>query len=374
MRLVGGVRLREPGNRRHCLRQGRCKRSFRWITSAAGAAREAQGRPPGKDPPHVRRRSIMVKTMLAAVLLVLPALAPVRESDPKPVTPPSEEAVKKWGKGDVLVLADLTSAREGPSLPTNPPQYNTALALKVNEPLRGALKKDDTASGNLRTTGVKPTLTVGKKHLVAAIEELTDDNLKDARAVAAMPRGWSVEGKEFVSPWAALGRKAWPKGLEGKSAIRCARTGRPALLVGDEIEFSVEKVPPAREIKFQNPDGDGEYKITLKNPTRKDVKIPALFTDGDKVLWDESVVIVCQGKAYPAPGAAGLPEKAKPVELKAGESISGTVNALRLEGPQWPRGGYRIEFLFCLGEKASNQSFYYYSKHHDAIRAALGAK
>jgi hypothetical protein len=29
----------------------------------------------------------MMKTMLAAVLLVLPALAPVRESDPKPVTP-----------------------------------------------------------------------------------------------------------------------------------------------------------------------------------------------------------------------------------------------------------------------------------------------
>jgi hypothetical protein len=253
--------------------------------------------------------------MLAAVLLVLPALAPVRESDPKPVMPPSEEAVKKWGKGDILVVADLTSAREGPSLPTNPPQYNTVLALKVSEPLRGALKKDATASGNLRTKGEKPTLTVGKKHLVSLttdrggyrveeIEELTDDNLKDARAVAAMPRGWSVEGKEFVSPWAALGKEVWPEG----------------------------------------------------------------------VLWDESVVIVCQGKAYPAPGAAGLPEKAKPVELKAGESISGTVNELRLEGPEWPRGGYRIEFLFCLGEKASNQSFYYYSKHHDAIRAALGAK
>ena len=60
--------------------------------------------------------------------------------------------------------------------------------------------------------------------------------------------------------------------------------------------------------------------------------------------------------------------------LRAGESISGTANALKLEGPEWPRGGYRIEFRFCLGEKASNQSFYYFSKHHDAIRAALGAK
>jgi hypothetical protein len=108
-----------------------------------------------------------MKTMLAAVLLVLPALAPVCESDQKSATPPSEEAAKKWGKGDVLVVADLTSAREGPSPPTNPPQYNIVLALKVSEPLRGALKKDGTASGNLRTKGEKPTLTVGKKHLVS---------------------------------------------------------------------------------------------------------------------------------------------------------------------------------------------------------------
>ena len=109
----------------------------------------------------------MMRTLWTAVLLTLPAFAPVRESDPKPAKPPSEEAVKKWGKGDVLVVADLTAAREGPSLPTNPPQYNTVLALKVSEPLRGALKKDDTASGNLRTKGEKPVLAPGKKHLVS---------------------------------------------------------------------------------------------------------------------------------------------------------------------------------------------------------------
>ena len=39
-----------------------------------------------------------------------------------------------------------------------------------------------------------------------------------------------------------------------------------------------------------------------------------------------------------------------------------------LDGPEWPRGGYRIEFTFCLGEKANTQSFYYLSKHHDAVR------
>jgi hypothetical protein len=46
------------------------------------------------------------------------------------------------------------------------------------------------------------------------------------------------------------------------------------------------------------------------------------------------------------------------------------VNALRLQGPEWPQGGYRIEFQFCLGEKSKTQSFYYLSKHHDALREA----
>jgi len=44
------------------------------------------------------------------------------------------------------------------------------------------------------------------------------------------------------------------------------------------------------------------------------------------------------------------------------------VNALALKGPEWPRGGYRIEFQFCLGEQSSTQSFYYMSRHHDKLR------
>ena len=47
------------------------------------------------------------------------------------------------------------------------------------------------------------------------------------------------------------------------------------------------------------------------------------------------------------------------------------VNVLRLQGPEWPRGGDRIEFQFCLGEKGVTQSFFYFSKHHDPLRAKL---
>src|SRR5262249_25938618 len=116
------------------------------------------------------------------------------------------------------------------------------------------------------------------------------------------------------------------------------------------------------------------YRVTVKNVTDKSVTVPALLRAGDKILWDESLVILCQGKAYPVPGARGVKEATKAVVLKPGQEVSTVVNALKLQGPEWPRGGYRIEFQFVLGEKSDTQSFYYLSRHHDAIRAQLLGK
>src|SRR5262249_27464854 len=107
----------------------------------------------------------------------------------------------------------------------------------------------------------------------------------------------------------------------------------------------------------------------LKNRTGGAVKVPALLSDGKKVLWEESLVILCQGKAYACPGARGVStHRPSATTLKAGEEISTTVHALKLNGPEWPQGGYRIEFQFCLGEHSVTKSFYYLSKHHDAVR------
>ena len=39
-----------------------------------------------------------------------------------------------------------------------------------------------------------------------------------------------------------------------------------------------------------------------------------------------------------------------------------------LKGLEWPRGGYRIEFKFILGELAVTKSLYYMSRHHDKLR------
>ena len=62
--------------------------------------------------------------------------------------------------------------------------------------------------------------------------------------------------------------------------------------------------------------------------------------------------------------------KVEATKLEPGQSVSSTVNALALKGPEWPQGGYRIEFRFCLGEKSKTQSFYYMSRHHDKLRDA----
>jgi hypothetical protein len=58
------------------------------------------------------------------------------------------------------------------------------------------------------------------------------------------------------------------------------------------------------------------------------------------------------------------------VKLASGESVSGTIDTLRLgDAVPWPRGGSRIGFTFALGELAADNFFYYFSRRHDPLRA-----
>jgi hypothetical protein len=140
------------------------------------------------------------------------------------------------------------------------------------------------------------------------------------------------------------------------------------LPAGPQIRLDIEPVRPAKDIKWRNPDGDGEYEVTVTNTTDKTIQVPALLALGDRILWSESLVILCQDKAYTVPGAESVPAGVTSFELAGGQSVSTVVDAFRLKGPEWPRGGYRIEFQFCLGELSQTKSFYYHSKHHDPIR------
>jgi hypothetical protein len=269
---------------------------------------------------------------------------------------------------------------------SDPPVYTHKLHFRVEKVLRGSLKKGEevTAFCSIRQRK-EPVFPVGKDCLMAgkngrgqlvvvAVEEAKAETLAQAERACAVPVGWSLEQGRLVSPWAKLGKTAWAGEPPAKGSLACAATGRPALLVGEGVEFTAEPVPPKVVVKYGNPDGDGEYQITVKNVTDKPVTIPALLSDGKAPLWDESVVILCQGKSYMAPGAKGVGKAPRPTVLKPGESVSGIVNVLKLQGPEWPRGGYRIEFQFCLGEKSVTKSFYYTSKHHDPLRERANEK
>ena len=295
-------------------------------------------------------------------------------------------AIQRWGGSQYVVIAKLETVKAGPVGQSFPPMYTHRLTFVVEESLRGPAKKGDKleASHVARQVDV-PTFPAGKSCVVAAsavqggitikaIEEAGNKNTAAAKQVCALPAGWTVKDGKLVSPWATLGKDAWsiPGGAGDMKGLRCSATGRPVLLAGAEVALTVNAVPPVKAIQWTNPDGDGEYKITITNKSDKPVEVPALLTDGKDILWNESIVIECQGKSYVVPGSKGVSSVVKAATLKPGESVSTVINALKLQGPQWPQGGYRIEFQFCLGEHSSVQSFYYMSRHHDGLRAKQG--
>lgn len=287
-----------------------------------------------------------------------------------------------WNEAQYVFTGKLDSVQAGPVGRSFPPVYTHTLGFEVQRVLRGDLEAGTRLTcSHVARQHDPPSFPEGKVCLVAAsvtrgtmrVERIEEADPRKTAAVemaCSLPLGWRIENGKPVSPWAKLGSSAWPGQAGAAITLRCSKTGRPALLAGSGVKFNVAPVPPAKEIKWTNPDGDGEYKVTVTNATDKPIRVPALLTDGDKILWEESLVILCQDKTYPCPGSRGVPEAAKPAELQPGQSVSTVVNALRLRGPEWPRGGYRIEFQFCLGELSETKSFYYMSRHHDGLRAA----
>ena len=340
---------------------------------------------------HPRQITMKVREVSGArpkVARPAPRPAPGRPVPGRPV--PGKDG-KQSGKSpfatfqqaQLVFTADLKQAQAGPVAMSYPPIYNHKLILSVKEVLRGELEAGQEITAHHSARQLKrPTFPVGELCIVAAkksrgsllvqlIRKAEADVLKTARQATSLPLGWSIKDGKLRSPWAKLGDKAWPKdAAPAKGQAVCSVTGRPALLAGKSVKLKVEQVPPPKRIKWTNPDGDGEYRIAVSNPTDKPLSVPALLSDGTKILWNESLVVICQGKARPAPTAKGLSAEPKATVLKSGQEVSTTVNALLLKNVSWPRGGYRIEFQFCLGELSSTQSFYYMSRHHDKIRAA----
>lgn len=200
--------------------------------------------------------------------------------------------------------------------------------------------------------------------------EITAEQFEALEDTPFPPLGWTIEEDGFLSPWVSLGPDAWPTD-GGEADLVCSVTGRPAFYFRRNVELTIEPVPPARAIRFSNPDGDGEYQVTLTNSTDRPVEIQALLSDGDTILWRESLVFLCDGEAYMMPAARSLSAIPQPTILEAGQSVSTVINVFQIEGPPWHRnGGSRVSFQICLGERAKTLSFYYLDSHHDPLREA----
>jgi hypothetical protein len=212
----------------------------------------------------------------------------------------------------------------------------------VNTVLRGNI----TVGSQIESTrSVKqqeaPKHPVRKKCLVAAsgplkqlritmIEEATEARIAEISLACSLPLGWKIEQGKPLSPWASISKETWPANKNLSADHSCRVTQRPALLAGSALEFRVKSVPPKKEIKWTNPDGDGEYKITVTNTTDKPLPVPALLSRNKKVLWEESLVILCQGKTYTCPGCKSDWQSVTPTELAPKESLSTVVQVLRL--------------------------------------------
>lgn len=289
-----------------------------------------------------------------------------------------ENEQKKREAAEVIFAGKLNSVVAGPVGLSSPPVRTHSLTFTVTDVFRGKVEtRQEISCTSVLRQEAEPVFPVDKACIVYAtqhdgrfniieIEAANGERLLEAGTIARYPIGWTKLDGNWYSPWEALEGDGW--NAEGEAKFRCHATGRPALLVGEKARFEVSVVPPEKSIKWTNPDGDGLYKITVSNPTGEAIEVPALLVHNDKVLWRESLVIVCQNKTYTLPAAQGVPAGAHSLTLQPGESVSTDFHIFEITGPQWPQGGYRIEFQFCLGELSRLQSFYYMSSHHDSIR------
>ena len=326
-----------------------------------GTGREARLRRPGaprSQPAVIRQQGEVVKKVDVFGLcnrggLVFTGTVVEAHTIASTMSEPPTHSMQVWfEKVEILKgrkPADLTfrySVREGEDPVPRPGRQFLAVA---NEP------------------GAEPAVTV-----ITALVEASEANLALARKAVALPVGWSLDEKgRPLSPWAALGRRAWPQDLSDtrlQSQMTCSKTGRPALMAGAGIALTVEQVPPRVLQKYQNPFGDGQFKVTVTNTSDKAADVPALLSDGRKILWSKSLVVIDRDTPRLLPSAGALVGEVRPARLEGGKGVSTVIDTLVLEGVRWPRGGSRVRFLFCLGELSADNFFYYSSRHHDGLR------
>lgn len=293
----------------------------------------------------------------------------------------TQASVQKWSNSDMIVVGQIVKVTDHRIFQSLPPIHVFRVQMAVGARLRKSTSCGDRLTAGYSIKQHEPPsfpdpdqkcllgLKFVREHWVLdTFENATEENLRQAELAAMLPLGWSIKDGRPVSPWAEIGQVGKNEGLV------CSVTGRPIRLAGNGIELRAVPFPPPKDIEFENPDGDGDMQLIITNATDKVATVPALLTDGQAINWRESVVIRCQGVCYHLPRSTGRIESLHPVQLKPRESVTGRIQVFELDGPEWPNGGDRLEFQFCLGDKSATQSFYYYWLHHDPIRESVQSR
>ena len=294
-----------------------------------------------------------------------------------------EADLQAFAHADLVFVGRVASSRLGPAVGrSNPPVYTVIITFDQVRMLRGARPADLTFSHQVRTRR-PPSYARGAQLLVgvsryahdpsrfrlAGVAEPTEANVAIVRRMLTLPVGWSFEQDKPVSPWAALGKEAWPAGAKLTATVVCSKTGRPALLTNTGVVLKVEQVIPKDAHRFRNPYGDGKFRVTVTNTSKAAADVPALLTDGGRIAWADSLLVLNRRKAYLLGGAGSLKDP-RQTRLKAGQGVSTVVDVLPIRGIPWPRGGSRVLFTFALGDLTARNFFYYFSRHHDRLRQA----
>ena len=307
-----------------------------------------------------------------------------------------ELAPRPWGECPLVLTVTLDAVQQGPTARSMPPIHNSTLTFTVRGVVRGGGYPVGTqlvVSHSVRQLEPPAYPEVGAACLLGAIkhaargmmrrvggggppaeldcvrlEPSTDTAQAGAVLGCSLPFGWSADGGVVRSPWADLGAAAWPP-AEGSSVLApadakvCSATGRPVLTchmtVPLTVSFSGAMVPPASAEdpaavsrggkpkgrwpggwhEWTNPDGDGEYRLTLTNTGEQAVTVPALLNVDGEPCWGGSLLVEHDRRCHPVrpPGAAMSPAAlagtvVTPTTLGPGQSATTVVNVLGLEG------------------------------------------
>ncbi|MFW5682297.1 MAG: hypothetical protein ACOC1G_04765 [Phycisphaeraceae bacterium] len=304
-----------------------------------------------------------------------------------------------------IFVAKLAQADAVAQTMSEPPTTRYKLTLAEVETLRGEPVEGEHRVSYAHTKGEPGEPVAGQRFLVLAERErnrraqeaevspvlvlllvpATDERLSTARKLAELPIGWTLtEDGKPVSPWAEAG-VGWPEETaynfgDAMDLPRDAKTGRPALIVPDGVELTVEQVIPEKVERFVNPYGNGRFRVTVSNTTDQPIEVPALLTvppppqvpvspyHVGEIAWANSLLVIEDQNVHVLEGAEKPEPSVKPLTLHPGQRVSTVIDTLTLEGVDWPRGGSRVHFGFALGDRVVKSFFYYKSDFHDAVR------